>query len=107
MDQKIPDRTKDTSLPAHVTSGWIRSNVRQDFGICFQPTEVQVSALCLRRTGILDARCVSRPTLIHCAPRTLRGLVVTEDIHFLQVMSPSAMARRHLLMRNGQATRIP
>ena len=27
--------------------------VRQDFSICFQPTVVQISVLCLRRTDIL------------------------------------------------------
>ena len=47
-------------------------------------------------------------TLTHCVPQTLSGFVVTEDIHFSQVMMPStsSMTRRNLLMRSGQATPV-
>ena len=33
-----------------------------------------------------ESRCVSIPT--HCAPRTLRGLEVTEDMRHSQIMTP-------------------
>ena len=48
--RKYPDRTKHTSLPAHVKL--FRSTLSVDFSTCLQPTEVQVSAMCLRRTDI-------------------------------------------------------
>ena len=48
-------------------------------------------------------------TLMHCAHHSLRGLVITEDIHISQVMSPSTISvtRTNFLMRNGQATPAP
>ena len=73
----------------------------QDFSICFQTTVVQVFALCLRRTDVLDhLLSVLCCRLAHCGGSirkgkslyvhiTHRGFVVTEDIHESQVSSPS------------------
>ena len=76
----------------------------QDFSNCFRPQyEVQVSALCLRRTDILGTLwlvhcylaccdgsvwkekplCVET-TLTHCAHHSLGGFLGTEGIHFLR-----------------------
>ena len=47
--------------------------------------------------------------LIHCAPQTLRGFVVVEDVQFSQVMRPSthSMTRRNRQITNGEARPIP
>ena len=85
--------------------------VSQDFSIRFQPTVVEVSAVCLRRTDILDtlwltlwyrvtycdgstrkgkSSCVHN-TLVPCAHHALRCFVVTEEIHLFMVMSQNTI----------------
>ena len=62
-----------------------------------------------RRAVLKEESCFVFSTCLHCAPQTLRGFAVTEDIHLSQVMSPStnSMTQKNLLMRNGQSTPIP
>ena len=57
----MPRRYVENTLTAQSTLLFLHTSSRgertaiagQDFSTCFQPTVVQVSALCLRRTGIL------------------------------------------------------
>ena len=78
--------------------------------MCFRRTDVLESCWCSVRTRKAKSFYV-HAIFLHCAPLTLCGFAVAEDIHFSQVVSPStstkSLDRRDLLLRNGQATPIP
>ena len=79
--------------PVEFTATFVSHN--QEF--VFQPTLVHVSALCWRRTDILDTLWLTlcsrltycNGTLTHCAHHSVRGSMVTDDLHLSQGMSPS------------------
>ena len=104
--------------------------VSQDFSICFQPTAVQVSALCIRRTDIIGtvwwlvhcyrlahstavngkkSRCVSKPHPYTAHITHSVSLCLHKTYTFFAGYEPkyNAMNRWNLRMRSGQVMPIP